>query len=81
MADYSKNHQCARLTRWILKLSEYEFEIIHKPGKQHINADVLSRHISAVNSKKDVLPEADNHELSLHAIAREQSTDEYCAQI
>ena len=42
-----KNHQCARLNRWVLKLSEYDFEIRHKPGSKHINADVLSRHVAA----------------------------------
>ena len=39
-----KNHQCARLTRWVLKLAEYEVEIEHKQGKKHVNADSLSRH-------------------------------------
>jgi len=47
-----KNHQCARLTRWVLKLTEYEFEIIHRPGKKHINADLLSRHVAAAVQKK-----------------------------
>jgi len=42
-----KNHQCARLTHWVLKLAEYEFKIIHRPGKKHINADVLSQHVAA----------------------------------
>ena len=37
-----KNHQCAQLTRWVLKLAEYEFEIEHKPRKKHVNADCLS---------------------------------------
>ena len=32
-----------RLARWILALQEYEFEIKHRPGKQHDNADTLSR--------------------------------------
>jgi hypothetical protein len=32
-----------RLARWILALQEYEFEIKHRPGKQHENADTLSR--------------------------------------
>jgi hypothetical protein len=36
-----KNHQCSRWTRWVLKLAEYDFEILHRPGKKHINADVL----------------------------------------
>ena len=29
--------------RWLEILSRYEFIIIHRPGKKHINADVLSR--------------------------------------
>jgi hypothetical protein len=34
-----KNHHCAQLTRWVLKLSEYDFEIEHKAGKKHVNAN------------------------------------------
>jgi hypothetical protein len=30
-------------TRWVLGLQEYDFHIRHRPGVQHINADVLSR--------------------------------------
>lgn len=33
----------ARLTRWRLKLSEYDFEVIYKKGKLNTNADALSR--------------------------------------
>lgn len=33
----------SRLARWRLKLEEYEYEIIHKPGKYNKNADALSR--------------------------------------
>lgn len=33
----------SRLTRWTVKLSEYDFEVIHKPGKMNTNADALSR--------------------------------------
>ena len=29
--------------RWMVKLSAYDFEIKHRPGKQHSNADGLSR--------------------------------------
>lgn len=32
-----------RLARWVLVLQEYEFEIKHRPGRQHGNADTLSR--------------------------------------
>jgi hypothetical protein len=33
----------ARLQRWVLKLSAYQYKIAHKPGKDNANADVLSR--------------------------------------
>jgi hypothetical protein len=32
-----------RQARWSLELSEYDFALIHKPGKQHAKTDVLSR--------------------------------------
>jgi transposase InsO family protein len=76
-----KNHQCARLTRWILKLSEYEFDIIYKPGKQHVNADVLSRHVGVINGTGEVRQEINDLELSLSVIAQEQSMDENCVRL
>jgi hypothetical protein len=33
-----KNHKCALLARWVLKLAEYEIEIEHKVGKKHVSA-------------------------------------------
>ena len=33
----------SRLTRWTLRLQEYEFEVEHKPGKDHGDADGVSR--------------------------------------
>ncbi|GFO16517.1 Pol polyprotein [Plakobranchus ocellatus] len=32
-----------QLARWLEELSQYDMEIIHRPGKQHGNADALSR--------------------------------------
>jgi hypothetical protein len=38
-----KNHQCVGP-----EITEYEFEIEHKPGKKHVNADYLSRYIASM---------------------------------
>jgi len=32
-----------RIARWMLLLQEYDFEIVHKLGRQHVVADHLSR--------------------------------------
>ena len=31
-----------QVAQWIERLAEYEFDIVHRPGKQHSNADALS---------------------------------------
>ncbi|XP_077962421.1 uncharacterized protein LOC144410313 isoform X1 [Gasterosteus aculeatus] len=33
----------ARVTRWFLTLQDYKFTVEHRPGKEHANADALSR--------------------------------------
>lgn len=33
----------SRITRWILLLQEYTFDIVHCPGKENVVADVMSR--------------------------------------
>lgn len=33
----------ARLARWLIRLSNYDFKIIYRSGKTHGNADALSR--------------------------------------
>ena len=41
-----------QVARWIERLAEYHFDIEHRPGKQHANADALSRYpvcVSAVS--------------------------------
>jgi hypothetical protein len=39
----SMQNPSSRLMRWSLLLQEYDFEIVHKKGKEHTNADALTR--------------------------------------
>ena len=32
-----------QVARWLQKLQEYQFEVVHRAGKSHMNADALSR--------------------------------------
>ena len=43
MRDTVEGGPASRLMRWILKLSEYDFEVEHKPGQHHKDADGVSR--------------------------------------
>ena len=51
-----------RLAKWSLLLQQYNFEIGHRPGKEHSNADSLSRRpyetkpdLSSFKIKKKIL--------------------------
>ncbi|KAL8450005.1 hypothetical protein Emag_003473 [Eimeria magna] len=35
--------QCRRLERWALRVQEFRFKVIHRPGAQHKHVDCLSR--------------------------------------
>jgi len=64
-----------------LKLAEYEFEIEHKPGKKHVNADSLSRHIASMRPEEATLTEmSDLTEVGLtrEAVFDAQRKDAYC---
>ncbi|MGH0121890.1 UNVERIFIED_CONTAM: hypothetical protein FKN15_067186 [Acipenser sinensis] len=32
-----------QLARWLEKLAEYDYKIVHRPGRHHVNADSMSR--------------------------------------
>jgi hypothetical protein len=72
------------LTRWVLKLSEFEFEIEHKAGKKHVNADCLSRYIASIASGiRDRNPPDDKADdmLTREAVFTAQQQDPYCQEV
>ena len=48
MKDMVEGGPASRLMRWNLKLLEYNFEVVHKPGKDHGDADGVSRLVAVV---------------------------------
>ncbi|RWS24681.1 hypothetical protein B4U80_10857 [Leptotrombidium deliense] len=50
---HSTQYVSARLTRWIMKLMEFDFTIVHKRGKTHCNVDCLSRYPVTVKTEND----------------------------
>jgi len=40
----------SRLARWRIKLAEYNYEIIYKPGKINANTNALSRNLVTIRS-------------------------------
>ena len=47
----SKDH-CSRVSRWRLKLAEYDFDVLYKAGKMNVNADALLRNPIDDNKEK-----------------------------
>ena len=43
---------CSRVSRWRLKLAEYDFDVIYKAGTMNVNADALSRNPTDDNKEK-----------------------------
>ena len=72
--SFSVKDPSSRLVRWQMLLSEFEYEVVHKPGKLHINADVLSRAVRFTQGRV-------MEELSRGKVLEEQGRDEYCKKI
>lgn len=49
---FKMSNPSSRLTRWRLKLEEYQYQIVYKPGILNSNADALSR-IRRVETRQD----------------------------
>lgn len=66
-----------KLVRWRLRLEEFDFEVVHKPGRFNCNADALSRIKIETQDKKsntllDTFPCLSNPDVNVH----EQNTNE-----
>ena len=44
----------SRITRWILAIQEYDFDIIHCKGRDNIMADILSRHPEDMDKEESI---------------------------
>ncbi|UYV76716.1 hypothetical protein LAZ67_14001863 [Cordylochernes scorpioides] len=72
---------CSRLTRWGLKLMEYDFEIVHRAGRKKIAPDALSRNPF---NKTEVRDEENFNELAAWTVCIDENTqrdDQFCHEI
>jgi transposase InsO family protein len=63
---------------------EYEFEIGHKAGRKHVNADCLSRHIATLRPEPETQnkPRDDTEvELTREVVLSEKQKDSYCKKL
>ena len=69
-----------RVSRWVQKLSEYNFTITYKNGKAHTNADALSRGPLRLdpNETEDDIPLLHNDTIDL---AKLQKQDSWCTKL
>lgn len=66
----------SKLTRWRLRLQDYDYEMIHKDGKQNTNADALSRiKINALDSDDE------NQSMAVNVDEKEERLKEHLADV
>jgi hypothetical protein len=61
----------AKLMRWALRLTEFDYTVEHRPGKQHAVPDALSRHIATLTTEEHSRPE----------VKAEQDLDTFCRKV
>ena len=54
-----------QVARWLETLSEYYFDVVHRPGKRHTNADSLSR-MPCSQCRLPHEEDSEDHECVLH---------------
>lgn len=47
---YSIKDPMGRIARWCIRLQQYDFDVIHRPGKDNVIADTLSRAVPIIDS-------------------------------
>jgi hypothetical protein len=62
----------AKLTRWALRLSEFKYTVVHRPGKYHAVPDALSRHIATLTTEGSV---------TRSDVKAEQDLDMFCKRV
>ena len=81
----SKNEPAGRLSRWALKIQEYQFEIEYKPGKANQNADCLSRipinHVEEITHETNTASNVWYWYPKMDDWIEEQRKDEHCKTI
>lgn len=71
---FSIKDPTGRLYRWSMKLQEYDFQLVYKPGRTHTNVDVLSRIPEEVINSAIVGLDVDDH-ISLQTLTNFPHTD------
>lgn len=62
----------AKLTQWALRLSEFVYTVLHRPGKHHCVPDALSHPIGTLAMERQVTrPE----------VKAEQELDQFCRKV
>ena len=79
----------SRITRWLLKLNDYQFDVIHRKGADHGNVDCISRFPLDIDYEEqpEDLPllladESDEGgKIDTTSIRKEQEKDDFCIQL